>query len=88
MARRLFIVEDTFAIRGRGLFLSPGIVPVGEERFRVGDPLVLRRPDGSTVSVSIGGLEFLCPNPRHDVVIMLTGLSKQDVSVGTEVWST
>jgi hypothetical protein len=83
----LFIVEDTFAIKGRGLVLAPGIVPVGEERFRVGDPLLLKRPDGSTVDVSIGGVELLCPNPRHNVVIMLKGLSKEDVPVGTEVWS-
>ena len=77
MARRLFTVEDTFSIRGRGLVLVPGIVPEGDERFRVGDRITLRRPDGSSIDTQIGGLELLDPNPRHDVVIMLRGLARQ-----------
>jgi hypothetical protein len=88
VARCLFKVEDTFLIKDRGLVLAPGIVPIGDERFRVGDPITLRHPDGTRVCTVIGGLEFLCPNPRHDVVIMLQGFAKADVPVGTEVWST
>jgi hypothetical protein len=84
----LFKVEDTISIASRGLVLIPGINPIGEERFRVGDPLVLKRPDGTKVSAAIGGLELICPNPRQDVVIMLKGFSKEDVPLGTEVWST
>jgi len=87
MPRCLFTVEDTFSVTGHGLVLVPGIIPVGEERFRVGDPILLRRPDGTSVSATIGGLEFLCPNPRRDIVILLKGFSKQDVPLGTEVWS-
>jgi hypothetical protein len=85
----LFKVEDTISIASRGLVLIPGINPIGEERFRVGDPLVLKRPDCTKVSAAIlGGLELICPNPRQDVVIMLKGFSKEDVPLGTEVWST
>lgn len=87
MARRLFTVEDTFLIHNRGLVLVPGIIPEVEERFRAGDPIILLRPDGSSIEVKIGGLELLDPNPRYDVVIMLKGMSKNDVPVGTEVWS-
>jgi len=87
MGRLLFVVEDTFAIKSRGLVLVPGILPEGSERFRVGDPILLRKPDGSAVETRIGGLELLCPNPRHDVVIMLKELTKADVPIGTEVWS-
>jgi hypothetical protein len=47
MARRLFVVEDTFLIQGRGLVPVPGIIPQGEERFTVGDSILLLRPDGS-----------------------------------------
>ena len=68
--------------------MVPGILPQGDERFRVGDPLLLKRPDGTESRVNIGGLELLTPNPRHDVVVMLKNLNKQDVPVGTEVWST
>jgi hypothetical protein len=87
MARCLFTVEDTFVIRDRGLVLVPGIIPEGEERFRVGDPIVLLRPDGSFIEANMDGLELLFPNPRHEVVIMLKGMTKADVPVGTEVWS-
>lgn len=87
MSRRLFTVSDTFTIRGRGLVPVPGFVPVGEERFRVGDPLLLKRPDGSEVRTAIGGLELLDPNPNRDVVVLLKELTKDDVPIGTEVWS-
>jgi len=87
MARCLFAVEDTFTIRGRGLVLVPGIIPDGDERFRVGDRIVLRKPDNSSIDAQIGGLEMLSPNPRHEVVILLKTLTKEDVPVGTEVWS-
>jgi hypothetical protein len=90
MARRLFIVEDAFSIKGRGLLPVPGIVPQGEERFRIGDPIVIKRPDGSRLEWTIGGIEMiLCtpPRPKTDVVILLKGLNKEDVPVGSEVWS-
>jgi hypothetical protein len=87
MRRRLFVVEDTFAIRGRGLVLVPGVLPEGDECFQVGDPILLHKPDGSAIATRIGGLELLCPNPRGDVLIMLKELAKADVPVGTEVWS-
>ena len=87
MGRRLFVVEDTFAITSRGLVLVPGILPKGNERFRVGDPIELRTPDGSAIATRIGGLEMICPNPRGDLVIMLKELAKTDVPIGTEVWS-
>jgi hypothetical protein len=63
MARRLFIVEDTFMIKGRGLVPVPGIVPQGEERFCVGDPILLKRPDGSSLAWQIGGLELISGGP-------------------------
>ena len=87
MARCLFTVVDTFLIRGRGLVPVPGIIPVGDERFRVGDPLLMKRPDGTTLRTVIGRLEHLHPNPRHDVVVLLEELGKEDVPIGTEVWS-
>jgi hypothetical protein len=87
MARRLLVVEHTFAIKGRGLVLVPGIIPEGDERFRMGDCIRLRKPDGSSIVTRIGGLELLCPNPRRDVVIILKDAAKGEVPIGTEVWS-
>jgi hypothetical protein len=90
MARRLFVVEDTFCIKGRGLVLLPGIIPEGEERFRAGDPILIKRPDGSCLESTIGGIEMLLgspPKPRKDYVILLHGLGKDDVPIGSEAWS-
>ena len=75
-------------IRGRGRVPVPGIIPVGDERVRAGDPLLLRRPDGSELRTTIGSLEILDPNPTHQVVVLLKELGKEDVPIGTEVWST
>jgi hypothetical protein len=86
MARRLFTVSDTFLIRGRGLVPVPGL-PISEERFRAGDPLLLKRPDGTELRTTIGSLEILDPNPTNQVVVLLKELVKEDVPIGTEVWS-
>ena len=88
MSRLLFVVDDHFDIRERGLILAPGIEPIGDERFTVGSPLLLKRPDGSSIETTIGGLEMLLtPKPTTQVPILLKGLGKSDVPIGTEVWS-
>lgn len=87
MGRRLLVVEDTFVNKGRGPVLVPGILAEVDERFRVGDPIEPRKPNGSAIATRIGGLELLCPNPRGDAVLMLKELAKTDVPIGTEVWS-
>jgi hypothetical protein len=74
-------------IRGRGLVPVPGIVPVGDERFGIGDSLLLKRPDGTEVHTTIHGLECLDPNLTNQVVVLLKELAKEDVPNGTEVWS-
>lgn len=87
MQRRLFTVTRTFVVPGRGLVLVPGIAPTADETFRVGDPLLLKCPDGTERSTTIGGLEFSSPNPKGEVVVMLYEFGRDDVPVGTEVWS-
>ena len=87
MPRLLFKVEDTFLIRARGVVLVPGIAPVGDERFRTGDGLRLKRPDGSEVQTTIGGLEMFTGTMKPDMPVLLKGLGKADVPIGTEVWS-
>ncbi|HEX4210633.1 MAG TPA: hypothetical protein VHY56_09585 [Candidatus Binataceae bacterium] len=75
-------------MQGRGIVLLPQLRPVGEERFRVGDPLALKRPDGIEGRVHIAGLELLKPLEGNCLlVVMLSEKSKEDVPIGTEVWS-
>jgi hypothetical protein len=88
MCRLLFVVEDRFLIKGRGVVPLPGFIPEGHEIFRPGDPVLLRRPDGSSLCWRIGGIELMTPpSPRNDVVILLQDLGMQDLPIGTEVWS-
>jgi hypothetical protein len=83
-----FVVEDSFCIKGRGLILVPGIVARPEERFRIGDPIEGRRPDGTIVPSRIDGMErFTPPLPDSAQPILLKNLGKDDVPVGTEIWS-
>jgi hypothetical protein len=47
----------------------PGIFPEGEERFRVGDPILLERSDGRCLAWKIGSImtsEGL-PSPKADI---------------------
>lgn len=90
MARLLFTVEDTFFIQGRGLIPFPGIIPVGSERFRIGDSILLKRTDGTELKWPIAGIEMVFatpPQPNRPLVMSLEGLTKADVPIGTEVWS-
>lgn len=86
----LFRVEDRFLIRGRGLVLVPGIV--AEDRpFRewTGLRIVLRRPDHSEVEAEIRGIDISTPtppSPRRPILVS-GDFTKDDVPVGTEVWS-
>jgi hypothetical protein len=88
MKRLLLTVTRTEVIRNRGLALMPGIVFQPDEEFCAGDPVVLLRPDGSAVIWRIGSLTVRTPSPWHnDVCIVLKHMTKEDVPVGTEVWS-
>lgn len=72
--------SDTFEIADRGLVLVPGF-PV--DTVHHGDELLLRRPDGTIITVNIAGLELLT---RSAVTpISIRGVSKSDVPIGTEV---
>lgn len=82
----LFTVTDTFLIRGHDLILAPGISS-NHDNVRVGDPLRLKRPDGSILESAIGSIEMLTPNPMRVFPIAVRNLSKDDVPIGTEVWT-
>jgi hypothetical protein len=89
MARCLFVVEDTFTVEARKiLVLLPGVVLQNDERFAAGDAISLRRPDASIIEERIASLELMNPMPPSGAVaVVLKDLRKQDVPVGTEVWS-
>ena len=86
MARKLFNVEDSFTVHHRGTMLLPGLIPEGDERFRIGDTLRLRRPDGTELRVAVDGFDFFHPGPNGEYAVLIA-LPKAEVPRGTEVWS-
>jgi hypothetical protein len=88
MATLLFVVEDTFAIPGRGLLLTPGIIPGGKVILRAGDRIRMRRPDGKTTDSTISSNECLMSAPHNNAsYLVFNELTKDDVPIGTEIWS-
>lgn len=85
---RLLVVEDVFTIAGRGVILAPDIELHGPatQQLRV----ELRRPDGTTLVVdALAHLPTVQPlqvPPPSRYVLLLPGLTKADVPVGTDVW--
>lgn len=83
MARRLLVIRRRLWLRGKGLILEPGVVPLQGERIRAGDRVVLKRPDGSGLETMIRGT--ITDSGR--IHLLLDEANKDEVSVGTEAWS-
>ncbi|HTR54750.1 MAG TPA: hypothetical protein VMJ10_28865 [Kofleriaceae bacterium] len=88
--RLLLVVEDTFAIAGRGVIVAPDAKLDGSSPRTMS--VELRRPDGTTVSAeAVAEIPFVDPprlplSIRH--MLRFAKLTKQDVPVGTEIWAT
>lgn len=83
-----FISSFVRGSKGRGIVLAPGI-PIDGPRVHKKAPLELRLPDGSKVSTMVAGLERLNGGGQLFLVmpVLLTDLTKEDVPIGTEVWT-
>ena len=88
MLAYLSTVDDVFELSGRGsVVVVPGIPRKGDWRIKVGDALILERPDGSKLESSVRGVEMLSPpNPTCIPLLIGVGLSKSDVPIGTKLW--
>jgi hypothetical protein len=82
---KLIVVNDVFTI-GDGLLLFAPTVPFAMAdgvHLRTGDPLELRRPDGTVLQTTLFGVV------RHSygtVGISVKPFTKADVPIGTEIW--
>jgi hypothetical protein len=94
MSHFLFKICDTFWITNRGLVVTTDLTSEDAKaqgiRLRAGDTLELRRPDGSRVVSGIAGIAMVDPYvPNRTLDFLLSpGVTKEDVPVGTEAWST
>lgn len=80
-----YIIEDVFTIKGRGVVVV-GTILTGT--LRTGDKLTLGRTDGSTMAVTVGGIEKykqgMVPSAvqGENVGILLKEIGPEDVSRG------
>ena len=81
-------IDDVFQIAGRGCVVTPGIPKDADLRLKVGDPLLLRRPDGSDLRTILRGIE-MGGSPEFPGIPILLGaeVSKEQVPVGSELWT-
>jgi SMI1/KNR4 family protein SUKH-1 len=82
----LTVVHDTFEFQDGTLHFTP-LVPVSAlEGLKAGDPLELKKPDGTKVRTTLYGLDM--PSPMHGEVGLSVSkpLLKADVPIGTEIW--
>ena len=84
--RLLVTIEDTFEIRARGLLVLPTLDEreARPNRFE----LELRKPSGETVrAMAYLQVPFISPRPPElRAQLMILGVSKMDVPIGTELW--
>jgi len=94
MPHHLYTVEAVWTIESRGLVLE-GFRAEQYPLFRVGGHVDLNRPDGTVLRAEIVGVEYppsvKCvgqrpEDPRYGVLVSRE-LNKDDVPIGTEVWS-
>jgi len=88
MSRFLFKSIDTFRLETIGLVVATG-VRAGAVSLSAGEPIELRRPDGSRLTTEVAAIPMLCPyDPDRPFDFSLPrGVGKGDVPVGTEVCS-
>lgn len=88
MRTKLLTTEEAFQIEGRGVIVTPGI-PV--DAFSGALPprvVTLRRPDGQerTARAEFDIPRINPPPPTPSYFCLLTGLTKDAVPKGTELW--
>lgn len=90
MEQFLSVIEDTFDLSGRSsLVVVPGIPRDTSWQVQNGEPLRIKRPDGSELSTSVSGIEMSCPpSPKGWALMLGDGVTKEMVPVGSEIWLT
>jgi hypothetical protein len=85
---RLIVVTEIFELQDGTLHFSP-LVPsevIDREHLKVGDPLELRRPDGTVVKTTLHNLDWPVPSRGKLGLCLNKSLTKTDIPVGTEIW--
>jgi len=79
-------VDDVFDIQGRGLIVTPG--PLIDFELPSEIVVILKRPgDHDIEATALISPQFQTPPPKeHRFAVILKGIAKLDVPIGTEIW--
>jgi hypothetical protein len=79
-------IQDVFQINGRGCVVVPGLLLDADPRVCIGDPVILRRPDGTELQTTVAGIEMIRTLDSNAMPILLPkNIHKDDVPIGTEL---
>lgn len=81
--RFLFTVHHVFRVEGSGVVLAPGI-PRRSPIIRVGEPIMLKRPDGSSVSGRVRGMASFGASAASVPLLVQLEDPQAEVPPGTE----
>ena len=85
MREKIFVIEDHFQIKGRGLIIT-GKIEKNSPELKIGAPIIVCRPDGSEVKTKIAGIE-MCSPPNFEIEsILIHNLTKEDLPIGSSVF--
>lgn len=81
------VVEEVFQIGGwGGCVIAPGVPKESGPRVRVGDDVLLVRPDGSELRTTVRGIPMGGRRDLPGIPILLDIADKVEIPIGTEVW--
>ena len=92
MSHELFTVKHSFVLDGRGLVLVPE-PEIDNSVLDAGDPLVVKRADGSELAVTVSSIEILSGRDESNkpmstfAIVLPKRFTCDDVPVGCSVWS-
>lgn len=85
MRQKIFVIEDHFQIKGRGLIIV-GKIEKELTELKIGTPMIICRPDGSEVETKVAGIDMFSPPNFEFEAILVYNLTKDDIPIGSSVF--
>jgi translation elongation factor EF-Tu-like GTPase len=83
---RLFVVEDVFEVKRRGVVAIGPLDDPDKGRYEIGDTVEIRRAGAVVARTVISGITMRPVPPKGTAEVLLRAISKAEVGPGDEVW--